>query len=270
MKLTFSMGLALAAAIAGQDPVPAQNVVPLQPERIAVSSLVGWWKGERNCRNTLGVNHGFPTKTVAHAPGRVGYAFQLDGATAFIEIPDSGSWNFGARDFSIDLWACFDAVAAAGETIFLGQNGGASDRNKWFFGVRRGALGFLATSEGQGSKFVAAAPFQPAAGEWNHVAVTRADDLYTLYINGAQAAAGEHPGALADSAAPLTIGQAGRTGFMKGRLDEIRIHRSALTDCEVRATYESGLKGASAGAAPSPGAATSATPAGILQAAKSQ
>jgi uncharacterized repeat protein (TIGR01451 family) len=62
--------------------------------------------------------------------------------------------------------------------------------------------------------------------------VTRSGNTYVLYINGAQVAPDTSPSSIPDPGVPLTIGKA--EGFnLNGSVDEVEIHRRALSAQEV-------------------------------------
>ena len=56
------------------------------------SGMVAWYKGENNANDQFGVNNGtFSAGTFV--TGKVGQAFDLDGADDYVQIPDSASFN---------------------------------------------------------------------------------------------------------------------------------------------------------------------------------
>jgi hypothetical protein len=93
-------------------------------------------------------------------------ALRFNGSN-FVAVPDNDLWAFGAKDFTIELWANFDqpgsgSVGEPGD-IFIGNDEGPGFRNKWFFALGGGFLNFHINSPTIGPKFFPLVPFSPAA-----------------------------------------------------------------------------------------------------------
>jgi hypothetical protein len=165
----------------------------------------------------------------------------------YVGVADNDVWAFGTNDFSIELWAKFLAPGggSVGEpsNIFIGNDEGPGDRNKWFFALGGGYLNFHINSPTLGPQFFPLAPFSPALNTWYHLAVTRSGSLYSLYINGALAKTATNSASVPNAAAFLTIGEAESLGFMNGLLDEVTIYNRALTAAEITSIWAAGSAG---------------------------
>ena len=79
---------------------------------------------------------------------------------------------------------------------------------------------------------------------WSHLATTYDGATLRLYVNGVQVASKAQTGSLATSASPLTIGGDAIDGqFFKGRIDEVRVYRAALSQAEIQADMAAPLGG---------------------------
>ena len=79
---------------------------------------------------------------------------------------------------------------------------------------------------------------------WTHLATTYDGSNLRLYVNGVQVASKAQTGSLAASASPLTIGGDPIDGqFFKGRIDEVRVYRAALSQAEIQADMAAPLGG---------------------------
>jgi CubicO group peptidase (beta-lactamase class C family) len=77
---------------------------------------------------------------------------------------------------------------------------------------------------------------QLTQGDWHHVAGTYDGSTATLYVDGARVASAARTGAIAASAATLTVGnRAALDRAFDGGVDEIRIWRRALTQAQLQA-----------------------------------
>ena len=180
------------------------------------------------------------------ASGLVGAALQFDGRDDFVAVPDSSSWEFGAQDFTIELWANFNTPGGSishPSHILIGNDEGPFNVNKWFFALGGGFLSFHINSPTLGPKFFPFAPFSPKVGQWYHLAITRQAATFTIFINGLQVASAVNTDIIPNADAPLTIGQAEELGFMNGWLDEVTIYNRALSSAELRAIAAAGEAG---------------------------
>jgi Concanavalin A-like lectin/glucanases superfamily len=127
--------------------------------------------------------------------------------------------------------------------IFIGNDDGPGNQNKWFFALGGGFLNFHINSPTLGPQFFPLAPFSPSINTWYHLAVTRSGSLYTLYINGAAVKSATNTASIPSPSAFLTIGEAENLGFMNGLLDEVTIYNRALTDAEIKSIWAAGSAG---------------------------
>src|SRR5262249_7022225 len=155
-----------------------------------VPSLVAFYPAEGNANDVVGGHNGTLVDGT-FGPGFKGtdQAFLLDGIDDYVQVPNAPTWNFGSKDFTINLWANFNALRgddiAHPQAVFVGHDEGPFNVDKWFFGYGGGFLYFHVNNPqiGWGS-FLALAPFTPALGQWYNLQVTRKTDTYTIFVNG--------------------------------------------------------------------------------------
>jgi hypothetical protein len=219
--------------------------------------LVARWSAENDAKDIIGGNDGVLEAGAGLAVGKIGQAFNLNGVDPDshpdvgpdVRVPDSPLWNFGTKDFSIELWANFHALPPAGARIgypyggvIISNDEGAGGGNKWWFALDGRVLDLHVNgptiNNGRGI-FLVQAAFTPDLNVWYHLAVTRCDNLYTIYVNGVAVGSQVDAHAIPDANAPLTIGSA--EGFyFNGLLDEVGIYSRALSAAEVQAIYAEG------------------------------
>lgn len=203
------------------------------------NGLVGYWPAAGNLNDLSGHNNRGISWSGAFVEGRVGRAFSFSGSH-FVQVPDSDSWAFGNNDFTINLWAKFSSLPAAGEhgVIFIGDDEGGGERNKWFFSYGNNTLKFHVngpTPIAVGGINLATSNFTPATNRWYNLAVTRENNFLTIYVDGVFVGDDNNPVSIPNPNAPLTIGQAEGIGFMDGLIDEVRIYNQALSVTEIGA-----------------------------------
>ena len=212
----------------------------LSPSEIShqADRLIGYWAADSNADDSSG--HGFngTFSSETYASGMVGQAFSLDGTDDYVEVQDSDLWALGGNDFTIDLWANFGS--APGEfdigqpdAIFIGNDEGGGPNDKWFFGLGGGFLNLHVFIQATGvSHFLAQTPFSPNTNQWYHLAVSRTEDTFSIYVDGDLSGSESSDVTIPNPDAPLTIGRA-EAFFMDGLIDEVRVFGRALSGGEI-------------------------------------
>ncbi len=213
----------------------------------APQDLLAWWSAEGTADDALGSHDGGQRNGAAFATGRVGQAFNLDGANDYIEVPDDAAWSFGTNNFSSALWVNFRSVRASTlgnpAAFLIGHDEGSGNLNKWAFGLGGGFLNVHLNGPGPGPRFLAQTAFNPQLNTWYHLAFSRSNGVYRVFTNGVQAASQTDASPIADIAAPLTLGSAEGAGFLDGLLDEVILVNRALSGAEIAAIYGAGPLG---------------------------
>ena len=213
----------------------------------APAGMVAWWPGEGNTSDYVSTNDAVFEGAEAYAPGEVGQAFSFDGFSSYLEAPNSSLWDFGANDFSIELWANLaqilpSLVVGDGSVVFLAHDEESATPNKWIFGFGGGEIYFYLNGSGIGPQFPIQAQFDPQTNQWYHLGLTKASGVYRIYFDGAQVSAETNQLSIPPVNAPLTIGEA-QGLFMSGLLDEISVYNRALEPNELLAIYQAGSQG---------------------------
>src|SRR3989442_9579353 len=92
----------------------------------------------------MGGNDGTLINGATFGSGEVRQAFSLNGVGQYVQA--ASSIPFGSNDFSIDLWVNLNSVPpstipAPGD-IFIGDDNGGGENDKWFFALGGGVLYF--------------------------------------------------------------------------------------------------------------------------------
>ncbi len=236
--LSFLLGLFIFTHISAQECQPPS------------SNIIAWWAFDETsgitAEDRIGDNIGGYTGTPEPTDGQVEGALRFDGSD-YVSVADNDLWAFGENNFTIELWANFDApgggsIGHPGD-IFIGNDEGPGTRNKWFFALGGGFLNFHINGPSVGSRFFPLVPFSPNVDQWYHLAITRNGSTYTIFIDGIPSGSATDNRIIPNANAPLTIGQAEQLGFMNGRLDEVTIYNRALTNGEIQAIFEKGSAG---------------------------
>lgn len=202
------------------------------------AGLVAWWQAEATDIHPLGT----PPVTLANgatlAPGRVGQAFSFDGVDDYVLIPESPIWNFRSSDFSIEVWVKFNQIK---NSMLVYQLNG-SDRGGFEFDFQLqgdglpSILGFAIDP----NNFGIARPWSPVADAWYHLAVTRSEGAFRLYVDGQQLGAEElNTRPIAEVTGPVQLGNYAFPGYaLNGYIDELSVYHRALTSSEIFSLYE--------------------------------
>ncbi|MDO8461380.1 MAG: LamG domain-containing protein, partial [Deltaproteobacteria bacterium] len=221
------------------------------------STLVGWWRMEEGSGELArdasgnGANgrlNSFSMST-AWADGIFGKGLLFDGVNDLVSIDDRADWDFQGTDFTISVWVKVASEATTGSP-FISHNAGASANLKWSFlrsGSTQQPAGMVANrlvfytcyevSNGTCKEFWVqeGSDWTITLNRWYHLVVTRKGTLYSLYRDGVLVGAAESDVVLPRvEGVPLVLG-ASETDFrLNGVLDEVSMHKKALSEDEIR------------------------------------
>jgi hypothetical protein len=182
---------------------------------------------------------------VAFASGGVGQAFQLDGTTGSVDIPNSASLN-PTGPFSIECWIKASAPQSASQSLVVDKSHGWADGTGWALQSNPG--GTMAFFYGNGGPSGDPAYFPYVAttnsvldDQWHHLAGVWTGAQIQIYMDGLL------HGSLAQSLPPANnsrdaeIGRSWGGGvptrFFRGLIDEVTYYNTALSPADIRAIY---------------------------------
>jgi len=209
----------------------------------APSGIISWWTGDGTLADLERLNPGTADGNVTFAPGEVGEAFVLDGASAVATT--TTDFPVGAADRTIELW------------VYLTSSFGTYPSLTEMF-VQYGTFGtvgaaFALFTFGSPSLYWSqwGASFTGGSmsiGVWTHIAVTSSARAITLFEDG-QVLTSQ---ALSpyDTPAGTTFyigGQGadpqGKMDSLTGMADEVTVYDRALSQAEIASIYTAGSAG---------------------------
>jgi RHS repeat-associated protein len=227
-------------------------------------AMIGWWPGDDETpRDVRGSNDAVLHNGATFGAGFVGDGFVFDGVDDFAQLGNSPSLHVApADDFTFDAWVMFHALkgqpgmrsAPAGDmSIADKMNPSGINRDGWRFLKQDDDRFWFCFGGGNTNGCVPGGPFTlqsltvlkpETLNTWFHVAVTRAGNVGSLYVNGVLEAT-RSLGAITDTGqANLVLGTNLAEGsFLNGGLDEVELFNRALRGDEVQALYRAGSAG---------------------------
>ncbi|WP_405048613.1 LamG-like jellyroll fold domain-containing protein [Rhodoferax ferrireducens] len=167
--------------------------------------------------------------------GRTDNAVSLDGTDDYVSLPDGVVADLA--DFSIATWVFVDAAGTWARVFDFGSGA----RRSMFLTPRNGSgvvRYAISTVHAYNEQVIDGSTALPT-GQWVHVAVTLSGTVGTLYVNGSVAGTNT-----AMTLAPFRLGGTtqnwiGRSQYpdpyLKGRVQDFRIYRGALSAAEIAA-----------------------------------
>jgi hypothetical protein len=235
--------------------VPCANVFAPWIQELVTRSIAAGCDTERYCpadpvtRAQMAV---FLVKSLLASPRTV---LQLDGLTAYVEVPTSPDFSVSALGLSVSAWMRADTLvfpktegSLANEQYVHWLGKGQAAQHEWAFRMysdpanpRANRLSFyvfnLTGGRGCGSYFQD--PITP--GRWVHVVgvVDRATQQVSIYKNGLLRRATSFAGIIspAPATAPLRMGTRDFASFLQGALGRVRLWNRPLSASEVQALY---------------------------------
>ena len=206
--------------------------------------LVGCWSFDESKGNTAkdsskNGNDGEITGA-GWTKGASGSALEFNGVNDYANMRCPGS---GTTDnaVSVEAWIQSTGNNVNANLVFAGPE--SLDFGIWIQGGRF----FAGLWNSAGTQYSAISANSPTPGQWYHVAMTcdfNADKVVKFYINGKLDCTCAATGT-AIRAGHATIDIGGRTpnaSYFKGIIDEVRIHKRALSEEEIGKPYDDYLK----------------------------
>ena len=172
------------------------------------------------------INSGSTTKVVT-ANGNVAASsalsnfysgsFYFDGTDNKLTIPDNSDFSFGSGDYTIEMWVYPTRISGTQENLITRGTSGYS-------GFIMSVTNFLDSTSGSAWDANITYDNPLVANKWQHIAVCRYGDTWTVYINGVANGSDTASGSVSASGT-LTIGErSGQTDF-QGYINDIRLYK---------------------------------------------
>jgi hypothetical protein len=141
---------------------------------------------------------------------------EFDGTDNTLTIPNNADFNFGSGDSTIEMWVYPTRISATQENLITRGTSGYS-------GFIMSVTNFLDTTSGSNWDIDITYTNPLVANSWQHIAVCRNGNTWTVYINGIANGTATASGAVLSSAQTLTIGERiGQTDY-QGFISNLRV-----------------------------------------------
>ena len=223
------------------------------------SSLAGWWRfnnesGEKisffrdwskSKNNAVCSGENCPSET----SGKFGNALGFDGVNDYVDAGNRKILNI-KRAITIEAWinpeVAQEKCDGGGNHGVMSKAGGPVNSANWSWQLRYGApggcyLGFNFNGDPEGSRWVTVKQ-NLTPGQWYHIAGTFDGTGIYSYLNGDLMETNKIS-AIKGYRNRLIIGNDGWGNSFNGKIDEVRIHRRALSPEEIKASYDAGIYG---------------------------
>lgn len=201
------------------------------------------WPGEGNAVDATRSGHdGVAVGRATFASGIVGQGFAFDGTDGYYEF-DSRIGNYGSHDFTVEMWLQPSSIGDRRSLLVKGESHIGSDS----YGAGQRALNLSIDNAGHIDIMLAGrldtlrvGSTKPLrAGRWHHLVLVRENRYARLFLDGTldKTAAAERVVSL-QTPHPLLLGGSAQVPSFDGYLDEVALHRRALSPDEIHASYE--------------------------------
>jgi len=230
--MKHELAFAIAAALSFATATPYANALPV------TSGLVAYWSGDNTTADGSGNGHnGTWVGTPSYVPGVVGNAFNLQGAGTYVDIPDSPVWAFGTGDFTISFFANVTFNVLGGTVgnpahVFMGQDEGGGNQNKWFIGLGADKLNFHVNYDSGPPIFIDQQTYPATNDVWHDIVLRRTGNTFEFFMDGLSLGTAVNSASVPDAVHTLRLGES--EGFeLQGYLDEITIYNRSLSQAEL-------------------------------------
>ncbi|MCX6923139.1 MAG: immunoglobulin domain-containing protein, partial [Verrucomicrobia bacterium] len=209
------------------------------------SGLVGWWRGESNAWDQVGVNPGVLRNGAGFGAGAVGQAFNFNGTSQYVDVTNSPGLN-PTGSISVEAWIYPRLPLNSTATIIKKAGEGTATRDGY-------ALEFNGTSGVRfgvylngGRQWVMTPTASLYVNQWSHYVGVFDGTNLSLYLNGTRAGSPVvAPGQIVPSGNNLQIGHdpSSTARYFNGLIDEASVYNTALSSNQIQAIYIAGMSG---------------------------
>ena len=210
------------------------------------TSLVASYNGESNTNDSKGTNNGTAMGGLTYTTGKIGNAFNFNGTTGYVSLPDN-SWNFTGT-LSINIWAYLSS-STTNSVLYSNYYYSAGGRDYGFLLEHQsnGNLRFYMQTSSN-SPVILSTSYSGKYNSWKMITITKLQNgSLKMYIDGTSIATNNStPDIFYNSINYTSIAAArylGTTyGYLEnnGKIDALNIWQKSLTQSEITELYNSG------------------------------
>jgi hypothetical protein len=119
-----------------------------------------------------------------YSQGVNGASVYFDGTTDYLQSAANSDFQFGTGDFTVEVWAYFEALPTESVLLSKWNAGGIAGTNQWLFYMVNSAPYFVWSTDGVTNPNAGVTGPNLALNGWHHLAVVRNGSSITLYVNG--------------------------------------------------------------------------------------
>src|ERR1051325_4815106 len=209
----------------------------------APPSLIHWYRAEGDPNDSIGTRRAILQNGTSFGPGKVGQAFQLDGANDYVDL---GNW-FDLQVFTIAMWVKAGATQQTYADIIDNNH---TDSRSWVIQYQNTGLQFIWGVAQRGS-----VNFSLTPDTWQFLVVSfDANYVGRVYLDGELKGSFQGNGPVNyDGTQFCRLSAWGGGGrFFNGEIDEVDIYDRALAQAEVLALFQAGSAGKCVNCDPTP------------------
>jgi hypothetical protein len=198
-----------------------------------LSGLVSYWSAENASVDVKDGNDGILRGGIAFSPGAVGQAFDLNGITRYVEVPDSANLSLtGPMTLEARIKLNTNSVQQA-----IVEKYDVPGLNGYLLRIVDGKLqAAMCNSNLNGAQQPASGATTVTTGVWHHVAAVYDGTTIKIYLDGVLDGSVTANYAPTNGASSLKIGARGDDANtrLNGLIDDVRIYNRALSEGEIQ------------------------------------
>jgi hypothetical protein len=210
---------------------PTSTVPPTATQTATPNTLMGYWRFDEGSQSTVGDssgqgNTGTAQNGMGWTAGQVGFAGSFDGSNDQVLLSNSSSLNVTGTGLTITAWV--RPTAVNGYRVLVHKE------RQYSLAILNGQLTY---ADSITWSYASMGDYGSVPVEvWSHVAATFDGTTVRLYLNGTEVGTIPRGGSLTATTNALYLGSYNGSGFfLAGQLDEVAVHRRALSAGEIQA-----------------------------------
>lgn len=213
------------------------------PSHVPTNGLVGWWPFSGNANDSSGNNNNgtvFGATLTTDRFGNANSAYQFDGSSSFITIPNSASLQSPNYRLTMSAWVNLAGYSLVGQPFnpILSKNNDGANAYMYRFTVNFAGQGFYASLNNWNNNTGGFGDTLNVS-EWYLLTAVLDSNISYFYLNDSLIGTQVFATNITTDNYPLEIGRdmPGITEIFNGKIDDIGIWNRALTQQEINNLY---------------------------------
>ena len=147
-----------------------------------------------------------------------GGSMSFNGTTDYLSLPTNTALNFGTGAFTLEAWVYLNNYSTGYQILYCGNSGGSIANCLQFYITSTGTVACAIST----IAVIATTTTKVSLSTWNHLAITRSGNNFTIWINGVSSATGTNTATVTNNST-FYVGNNASSSYLSGYVSNLRM-----------------------------------------------